>query len=210
MYLLEDRLPGSLDPVVLGGTLIAALALVAAVRQRAMLREQPYAGVDYQVLRMDAADALRAWGAAQLMAGLAWLAGLPRLDMPLWSYVALGLGAAGALVGIWRWRTGPLWDRPRDREPAQEDGPGARAESETWEYALIGGAIALSATYVAGLAIPVHQPVHLAVSLLEGVAGYAVGLIVFSPRPKVRKGDRPSGLAPESDAARPRRHGRRT
>jgi len=74
-----------------------------------------------------------------------------------------------------------------------------RVESETWEYALIGWVAALTATYVLGLVLNIMQPVHLGISLLGSAVGYAVGLVIWTPRAKVH---RVTAAAPEEPAVR--------
>ncbi|HVA86763.1 MAG TPA: hypothetical protein VNF73_10670 [Candidatus Saccharimonadales bacterium] len=162
------------------------------IRRRADRR--PPADPDDEVALADVGSAVRAWGAAVLLAGLLGQSGLPGgFDLPVWSVAGLGLGATGAaLVALrahlegWEFRRPAVGlDRPH-------------VESETWQYGLIGAFVAAGLTYFVGLVVGTMQPVHLVVALLEGTVGYALGLVVWTPRTKIRR----SPMA-ESEAAGP-------
>ncbi|MDQ6795122.1 MAG: hypothetical protein M3067_09970 [Chloroflexota bacterium] len=150
---------------------------------------------DDQVVRADLAAALRSWGAAVFLLGLLALGQFPGgFTLSIWSVLAVGLGAIGAVIAVLRWRV-EGWEL-RSSTPKSDL---LRVESETWEFALIGWVAALSGTYVLGVLLNIMQPVHLGISLLGSAVGYAVGLIIWTPRAKVHR------VAP-SEPADPIRH----
>ena len=168
---------------VLADLVLGAIAIAASVLVRfdAGRHSVPYP--DDEVVRADLTAALRSWGVAVFLLGLLALGQFPGgFTLPIWSVLALGLGATGALIAGLRWRV-EGWEL-RGLNPRSDL---LRVESETWEYALIGWVAALTATYVLGLVLNIMQPVHLGISLLGSAVGYAVGLVIWTPRAKVHR-----------------------
>ena len=137
---------------VLADLVLGAIAIAASVLLRfdAGRRSVPYP--DDEVVRADLTAALRSWGAAVFLLGLLALGQFPGgFTLPIWSVLALGLGAIGALIAGLRWRV-EGWAL-RGSTPKSEL---IRVESETWEFALIGWVAGLAATYVLGLLLQHH------------------------------------------------------
>jgi len=138
---------------------------------------------DDEVVRADLIAALRWWGVAVFLLGLLALGQFPGgFTLPIWSVLAVGLGAIGALIAAIRWRV-EGWAL-RGSSPKSDL---SRVESEAWEFALIGWVAALATTDVLGLRLNIMQPVHLGISLLGSAVGYAVGLVIWTPRAKVHR-----------------------
>ena len=85
---------------------LGLLAVIAAMVLQRRMNRRPPTDLDDEVVASDLASALRVWGAAIAILGLLALSGLPGgFDQPLWSMLALAMGAIGAtVIGVrWRW-----------------------------------------------------------------------------------------------------------
>ena len=190
---------------VLSDLVLGAIAIAASVLLRfdAGRHSVPYP--DDEVVRTDLTAALRSWGAAVFLLGLLALGQFPGgFTLPIWSVLGLGLGAIGALIAGLRWRV-EGWEL-RGSTPKSDL---LRVESETWEFALIGWVAALATTYVLGLRLNIMQPVHLGISLLGSAVGYALGLVIWTPRAKVHRVTPAAAKEPAAGSAPYRRSQRR-
>ena len=180
---------------VLTDLALGAIAIAASVLLRFHAGRHPVPHPDDEVIRADLIAALRWWGVAVFLLGLLALGQFPGgFTLPIWSVLAVGLGAIGALIAAIRWRV-ECWAL-RGYSPKSDL---IRVESETWEFALIGWVAALATTYVLGLRLNIMQPVHLGLSLLGSAVGYAIGLVIWTPRAKVH---RVTSAAPKEPAVR--------
>lgn len=172
---------------------LGPLAVIAATLLRRRVSRRPPADLDDEVVASDISSALRAWGVAITILGLLALSGLPGgFDQPLWSMFALAMGAIGAaVIGVrWRWEGWLLGgDEPTPDRPI--------VESETGQYALLSGGGTMFVAYFIGLSVGLMQPVHATVAVLEGVAGGALGYVLWTPRTKIRR--RPTPDLPPVD-----------
>ena len=168
---------------VIADLALGSLAIVGSLWLRYIGGRQPASTSDDQVVRADLGSALRAWGVAAFLLGVLALAQMPGgFTLAIWSVLALGFGATGALIAGLRWWV-EGWDLRRTTTAPDR----LRVESETRELALIGTATGLASTYVLGLALHIMQPVHLGISLLGGTVGYALGLIIWTPRARIHR-----------------------
>jgi len=174
------------DPVplfVVADLVLGTIAIAGSLWLHHYAGGHPAADPDDEVVRVDLGSSLRAWGAAVFLLGVLALAQMPGgFTLAIWSVLALGLGAIGAVIAGLRWRV-ERWEL-RGSTPKSDR---LRVVSETWEFALIGWVAALATTYVLGLVLNIMQPVHLGISLLGSAVGYAVGLIIWTPRAKVHR-----------------------
>lgn len=197
-----------MPPLFVGDVAVGALAIICGLWLRRHADRQRAVDPDDRIIARDLASALRTWGAAVLLLGLLGLSGLPGgFDLPVWSVLVLGTGAvSGAIVAVrWNWEGWALGDTDQDAD-------GAIVESETWQYGLLSGAATAFVAYFIGLAIGSMQPVHIVVALLAGAAGYPLGLVIATPRTKIRVRPRvtPEAIAPVRSRGRmKRRRGRR-
>jgi hypothetical protein len=183
-----------LPPFILADVVLGAAALAASVWLRHHAREHGLARADDEVVRNDLTSGLRWWGLAVLLLGLLALGQFPGgFTLPIWSVLGLGLGALGVGVTVVRWRV-EGWNL----QPGTTSSETWVAESETWQFALIGWVSALAATYVLGVLLNIMQPVHLGISLLESAVGYALGLVIWTPQTKLHR--TAISAPPESDA----------
>ena len=165
------------DLVCGGGGIACALGL------RRYARRHPLADPDAHVVRDDLGLAMLMWGATVLVLGLLATGGFPGgFTMPIWSVLALGLGALGAgTVALRSWVD--HWEIAGPPPEASR----FRVRSETWGFGLVGAAAAGGLTFLLAASLNVMQPVHAAISVLEAVAGYAVGLVVWTPRVRIER-----------------------
>ncbi len=198
---------------VVADLVLGALAMVGFVGLGYYAGRHPAADPEDEVVRSDLMSALRSWGAAVFLLGLLALAQMPGgFTLPIWTLLALGFGAVGAVIVVLRWRV-EGWDLRGVKRRA--DGP--EVESETWQYGLIGAVAGLATGYVLGLVFNIMQPVHLGIAMLEGAVGYAVGLAIWTPQVKVHRRAASAPSSPLNQEAiqrhasrrRPRRTGRR-
>jgi hypothetical protein len=199
---------------VLTDLALGAIAIAASVLLHFDAGRHSVPHPDDEVVRADLIAALRWWGVAVFLLGLLALGQFPGgFTLPIWSVLAVGLGAIGALIAAIRWRV--------EGWALRGSGPKSdliRVESETWEFALIGWVAALATTYVLGLRLNIMQPVHLGISLLGSAVGYAIGLVIWTPRAKVHRVTPAAPKEPamrvapyrRSQRRRPHRPGRRT
>ena len=161
-----------------------AIAIVGGVWLRRRMARRPAFDLDDRVVALDMASALRTWGTAVLILGVLAVSGLPGgFDLPLWSVLALGVGATATTIVLIRWR----WEgwALREDDPAPDR---AMVESETGQYGLLAAVGTTLVAYFVGLAIGSMQPVHAVAAVLEGTAGYALGLAIATPQSKIRAG----------------------
>ena len=168
---------------VIADLALGSLAIIGWLWLRSSAGRHPAGTSDDQVVRADLGSALRAWGVAVFLLGLLAVAQMPGgFTLAIWSVLALGLGAIGALIAGLRWRV-EGWNLRGSTKLSDR----IRVESETWEFALIGAVTGLASTYVLGLVLHIMQPVHLGISLLGGTVGYAVGLVIWTPRARIHR-----------------------
>ena len=170
--------PFALVDLVCGGT-----AIMCGLVWRHYSTQRPLADPDLQVVRGDLGQALAVWGAAVVVLGLLAVGGFQGgFTLPIWSVLALGLGSLGAgVLGLRSWAQG--WElTERSAEASQ-----FRVASETWGFALVGAAAAGGLTFLLAASLNVMQPVHAAISVLEAVVGYSVGLVLWTPRVKIQR-----------------------
>jgi hypothetical protein len=186
-----------LPPFLLADVVLGAAALAASVWLRHHARQHGLSRPDDEVVRSDLISGLRWWGLAVLLLGLLALGQFPGgFTLPIWSVLSLGLGALGVGVTALRWRV-EGWSL---RSPTTSSEAWV-AESETWQFALIGWVGALAATYVLGVLLNIMQPVHLGLSLLESAVGYALGLVIWTPQTKVHRTSIAAPPEPDEQAA---------
>jgi len=190
---------------VLADLVLGAIAIAASLLLHFDAGRRSVPHPDDEVIRADLIAALRWWGVAVFLLGLFALGQFPGgFTLPIWSVLAVGLGAVGALIAAIRWRV--------EGWALRGSGPKSdliRVESETWEFALIGWVAALATTYVLGLRLNIMQPVHLGLSLLGSAVGYAIGLVIWTPRAKVHRVTSAAPMEPAVRVAPYRRSQRR-
>ena len=152
---------------VIADLAFGSLAVSGWLWSRYVGGRHPAGTSDDQVVRADLGSALRAWGVAVLLLGLMAMAQMPGgFTLAIWSVLALGLGAIGALIAGFR-----SWVERWDLRGSTPKSDQIRVESETWEFALIGAVTGLASMYALGLVLHIMQPVHLGISLLGGTVG---------------------------------------
>ncbi len=191
-----------MQPLFAADLALGTVAIVGGVWIRRRVVSRPPLVLDDRVVAADVASGLRMSGAAVLLFGLLAVSGLPGgFDLPVWSTIALALGATSvAILAVrWRWEGWAL----RDEDP---DPDRASVQSETWQYGLLAGGATTFVAYFVGLGIGSMQPVHAVVAILEGAAGYALGLAIATPQLKIihARPTAPSEIVPTRSTGRRR------
>jgi hypothetical protein len=183
MYLFDDRPELALvDPIIVGGAILALAALIVGLRMRYRMRRRPPRGPAYQVFRADAATALTVWGGAQLLFVGGWALRVEGLRMPIWSYLGL---LAGVIIAALLWRRERAGWPPQAKaegEEVQPDGSLQRGRSRTWEVAFVAAGGAALVGYLATADHGYAHPVHWLTTAAVALPAYALGMAAWTPR----------------------------
>jgi len=174
-------------PIVDAAGLIAVcLALILACVCRT--RSQRAGSAVAQVFWRDASQAGYVWagGIGVVLAGS--LADVEGLRTPIWLVLALAAGLACLAIIRYRWRRSAL----RTERTSPEGANGHRHRrlvSTSWEVGLLAAGIGGLLAYGAAIAHAWGHPIHWVVAGVGLAVGYALGVVVATPRFTVR----PSG-----------------
>ncbi|MGH2462441.1 MAG: hypothetical protein ACRDFZ_02300 [Candidatus Limnocylindria bacterium] len=186
MYFLEDRQQMALvDPVIIASAVLAIIAIGFGLWSRRELRRRPRRGPAYHVFRQDVASALLVWGVAQLALAAGWALRVEGLRMPIWSYLGLAIGLA--IVAVAGRRERAAWPALAKTDGVEllPDGRVQRGTSQTWEMGFLAGAGLGLVSYLVSAGHAYGHPIHWVTTGLTLLAGYALGLAMWSPRFKL-------------------------
>lgn len=188
MYFLDDSAAAPLvDPLIVGSLVLGLAAVGFGIEQRWTLRANPRQSANYHVFRLDLASAIGSWGAAQTVTVIAWLARIEGARMALWPYLGLLYGAAIVALAWRRDRVEDWSDAAKAPGQPMPIGHGVRSiTSATLEFGLFGAAGLALLTYLLTMGHPYPHPIHWLTTAVAGVAGFGVGLMVKTPRARVR------------------------
>lgn len=172
-------------PALEGITLVATAAgfLLAAVAQR---HAQQAAHRIAELFWRDVALAGYVWSTATAVLLAGSLTGVEGLRVPAWQTLAVFVGVASLVIVRRRWVrevAGSL--RSRADDPSRPDRP--RLVSTTWEIGTLAAALGGLAIYGLTVSHSWGHPVHWAITGLGLAFGYAVGLLLATPRFAIKR-----------------------
>lgn len=166
---------------VLSSLALAGIAIFSAVVwRRAIRRGDQVPTSTTHVLRLDAMSAATSWGLGQGLLALSISAGLLRLAPLLWLFAGLAIGLVALVIFWWKLRQARLGGV---RASSQAYGR-RESTSETWQYALIAAGSAAFGSYLIGIGRLHPQLLHIGITLMAALTGYALGLAIWSPKTK--------------------------
>lgn len=167
-------------PIVEGIALLAvsvALILASVARTRSGRTGIRVA----QVFWRDVAQAGYIWAGATATLLVSALLEIEGIRTPIWLVLALVVGLACLVIVQLRLRRqGLAPERTQADDPSRPDRP--RLVSTTWEVAILGAGAGGLLVYIVTVSHSWGHPIHWLVAGLGVVIGYAVGLIISTPR----------------------------
>lgn len=167
-------------PIIEGVALLAicaALILASVARTRSRRSGNRVA----QVFWRDVGQAGYIWAGATTTLLVSALLEVEGIRTPIWLVLALVVGLACLVIVRLRWRRqGLVSERTQADDTSRPDRP--RLVSTTWEVAILGAGAGGLLVYMVTVSHSWGHPIHWLVAGLGVVIGYAVGLIVATPR----------------------------
>lgn len=179
--LLTDEPNAILESI---GLIAVSLGLVLASSARVRMQREPR-----QIGRVfwhDVSQAGYVWAGATLVILLGALGKVEGLRAPVWLVAAILVGLACLVVARLRWLRHAAG---ASGQPVDEANPSDRLRlvSTSWEMGLLGAAAAGLVVYGATVSHDWGHPIHWLVAGIALAMGYAVGLVVATPRSAVRR-----------------------
>lgn len=173
-------------PILEGIGLVAAsvgLILASFTRIQSRRSGSPVA----QLFWHDLSQAGYVWAGATIVVLVGGLGEVEGLRVPIWLLLALLAGLACLPIARLRWarHAAVAARRPVD-DPSRPDRP--RLVSTSWEVAILGSGVGGLLAYGAALSHAWGHPIHWLIAAVGVAVGYAIGLIVATPRYSVRRG----------------------
>ena len=167
-------------PIIEGVALLAvcaALILASVARTRSRRSGNPAA----QIFWRDVGQAGYIWAGATTTLLVSALLEIEGLRTPIWLVLALIVGLVCIVIVRLRWRRqGLVSERTHADDPSRPDRP--RLVSTTWEVAILAAGAGGLLVYMVTVSHSWGHPIHWLVAGLGVVIGYAVGLIISTPR----------------------------
>lgn len=140
-----------------------------------------------QLFWHDLSQAGYVWAGATIVVLVGGLGEVEGLRVPIWLLLALVAGLACLPIAHLRWaRHAAVAARRSLDDPSRPDRP--RLVSTSWEVAILGGGVGGLLAYGAALSHAWGHPIHWLIAAVGVAVGYAIGLIVATPRYSVRRG----------------------
>lgn len=178
-----DRLLVDEPIAILEGVALMAVAIGLVL---ASLGRGRSANATSQVLKVfwrDASDAGYVWSAATMVLLAGALLQVEGVRTPVWLLLAVAAGGVSLALARVRWQRERLGTATPD-DVTRPDRPAV--VSTTWEVGLLGAAAGALGVYIVSVSHSWGHPVHWAVALIGGALGYAVALMLATPRYTVR------------------------
>lgn len=167
-------------PIIEGIALFAvsaALILASVARTRSRRSGNRVA----QVFLRDVGQAGYIWASATATLLVSALLEIEGIRTPIWLVLALVVGLVCLVIVRLRWRRqGLATERTLADDPSRPDRP--RLVSTTWEVAIVGAGTGGLLVYMVSVSHSWGHPIHWLVAGLGVVIGYALGLIIATPR----------------------------
>lgn len=167
-------------PILEGISLLAVCAalILASV---ARTRSGPPGNRVAQIFWRDVAQAGYIWAGAVAVLLVSALLEIEGVRSPIWLVLALIVGAFCIVIVRLRWRRqGLASERMHADDPSRPDRP--RLVSTTWEVAILGAGAGGLLVYMVSVSHSWGHPLHWLVAGLGVAVGYAIGLVVATPR----------------------------
>ena len=142
-----------------------------------------------QVFWRDVSQAGYVWAAATIAVLVGALAEVEGLRMPIWLVVTMIAGLACLAIARVRWiRHAARSPRAAPDDPSRPDRP--LLASTSWEIGIVGAGIGGFLAYGATVSHAWDHPIHWLVAGVGLAIGYAVGLLVATPRVTAKRASR--------------------
>lgn len=140
-----------------------------------------------QIFWRDVAQAGYLWASAVAALLVSALLEIEGIRTPIWLVLALAVGVVCIAIVRLRWRRqGLASEQTHADDPSRPDR--SRLVSTTWEVALFGAGAGGLLVYLITVSHSWGHPIHWLVACLGIVFGYAVGLVVATPRYTLKRG----------------------
>ena len=140
-----------------------------------------------QLFWHDLSQAGYVWAGATIVVLAGGIAEVEGLRVPIWLLLAILAGLACLVIARLRWaRTAATAARRSMDDSSRPERP--RLVSTSWEVALLGGGVGGLLVYGAAVSHAWGHPVHWLIAAVGVAVGYAIGLVVATPRYTVRRG----------------------
>ncbi len=171
---------------VLEGVGLAAVSLALLLASVARGRSRQSVNRVARVYWGDVSRAGYIWAAATVVVLVGGLLEIEGLRIPIWLFLAVVLGLAGLAIVRLRWTREAIASR---RLPVDDPSrPGrARLVSTAWEVGTLGAGLGGLLVYAVSVSHDWGHPVHWLVAGVGVAVGYALGLIVATPRYTVER-----------------------
>ena len=140
-----------------------------------------------QVFWHDLSQAAFIWAGTTIVVLVGGLGEVEGLRVPIWLLLAIVAGLAGLAIARFRWiRHVAAAARRSVDDPSRPERP--PLVSTSWEVAFLGGGVGGFLMYAVALSHAWGHPIHWLIAGVGVAIGYAVGLIIATPRYSVRRG----------------------
>lgn len=159
---------------------LVAVGMGLILASAARTRSQREGGGVAEVFLRDVSQAGYVWAGATAVVLAGALGDVEGLRVPIWLLLAVATGLACLLIARVRWLRTALGSGRLLIEDANRHRP--RLESTSWEIGLLGAGAGGLLAYGGSVAHAWGHPVHWLVGLVGLAMGYAVGVVLVTPR----------------------------
>lgn len=160
------------------GLMAVSMGLILASTARA--RSQREGGGVAEVFWRDVGQAGYVWAGTTAVVLAGALGGVEGLRVPFWLLLAIATGLACLLIARYRWLRTALGNGRLAIEDASRHRP--RLASTSWEIGLLGAGAGGLLAYGGSVAHAWGHPIHWLVGIVGLGMGYAVGVVLATPR----------------------------
>lgn len=139
-----------------------------------------------QLFWRDLSQAGYVWAGAMIVVLVGALGQVEGLRVPIWLLLTILAGLVCLPIARLRWARHAAAARSSVDDSSRPERP--RLVSTSWEIALLGGGVGGLVVYGAAVSHAWGHPIHWVIAGVGVAVGYAIGLIVATPRYTVRRG----------------------